>query len=121
MTYPTTPGYQRDSETSREAAEKLNPKKYIQQTLDFLAERGSYGATADELAQHLEAINGRVIANTTAGARLTELLAAGKIAKSGIRRMTRYGRAAEAMVLAPTHTPYTETLPMAFMGVSYGN
>ncbi len=115
MTYPQEPGYQKNSETSRNAAEKLRPAKYIEQTMEFLKSRGVNGATADELAQYLSEINGRIIQNTTAGARLTELLLQGTVLKSGKKRATRFGRDAEVIVLYhPSQKEYTYQKSLPF-------
>jgi hypothetical protein len=99
MSYPNDPGFQSVSECSRAAAEGLNADHYREIVRARLQELGRTGSTADEMATHMTQVYGRPIANTTAGARLTEMKAKGEAVKTQMRRPTRYGRMAEVIVL----------------------
>jgi predicted ArsR family transcriptional regulator len=85
------PPYVRGSETSREAAESLSERALNRQQgtiLAFLRDRGTEGATADEIEAHLPLIGDAI------RPRLLELLAYGRVRRTTEKRPTRKGRAA---------------------------
>lgn len=91
--YPESPGYQRHSDTSREAADKLTGQGLQHRLiLEAMTRNGMKGLTIDEaaamLTDHLE----RHIHSGTAAARMGELEKAGKVCKTPQRRKTRSGR-----------------------------
>lgn len=83
--YPYTPGYQKHSFTSIEAAESFNPSRLHSKILNLLENRID-GITIDEVAAFLSLETG------TASARVGELEKQGKIFKSDNARKTRKGR-----------------------------
>ncbi len=96
--------YVKGSETSREAAEKIEPKKITMQAviLTFFGSRMAFGATVDEVERTLGMLH------QSAGARVRELVLAGKLVDSEQTRKTRSGRNAVVWVL-PQYGPRPET------------
>lgn len=95
MTYPDTPGYARDSDTSREAAEKLTGKEFLHRHIvNFLTSKGTHGATVDETKELLEEKTRREYDRSTIAARFTELEAAGRIVRTEATRKSARGRRA---------------------------
>lgn len=86
MTYPETPGFQKGSETSENAAHSSSLYTYRLCAYNFLRDCGGRGATAKELARHMTAVYRTAIQYTTAGARLTELKRQGKAMQAGHSR-----------------------------------
>lgn len=86
MTYPDTPGYQAHSETSKEAADKLNAGTLRSEILDRIEIGGYFGRTADELSIQFDT------PQSTIGARLRELELADQVIKTKMKRKTRYDR-----------------------------
>lgn len=86
------------STTSRAARQSVaHAAAYVEQRiLDYLAECGPRGATADEVTVALD------LAPSSATGRLSELTAAGKIVRAAATRPTRRGRAAHVH-LHPKH------------------
>ena len=80
----------RDSETSRESAESIEPKAATLRgiVLAFIRGRGLYGATDEEMQEAIP------MPPSTQRPRRIELVAARFVHDSGIRRRTRSGRAA---------------------------
>jgi len=91
------PPYQRDSETSREAAEHIEPVAGTlrAQVRRFIERRGAWGATRDEICASLNL----TIQSVTP--RVNELLRDGHVIEPGQRRMTRAGRRAEVVIAVP--------------------
>lgn len=87
--YPDTPGH-RNVETSISAAEALAPKLGRLQELakSTIAQAGSAGLTADELAERLN------LDRWSVQPRTTELRRKGLIRDSGLRRLNASGRSA---------------------------
>ncbi|MBX9609715.1 MAG: hypothetical protein K2Y51_26130 [Gammaproteobacteria bacterium] len=82
--------FQRDSETSRQAAEEIRPRaqSYRAACLGFVYGRGRAGATNEEVGKAL----GMKI--QTVCPRMKELREAGELVDSQMRRETESGRAA---------------------------
>lgn len=98
--------YQRGSDTSREAAEKVSNSAGIRaMVLAHIKAEGRAGATIDEVAIYLSDALGRMVAPGTASARVKELEDAGAICKTPERRKTRSGRNA-VVYLAGRWTDY---------------
>lgn len=89
MTYPSTPGYARNSETSKEAAEKLTSRDELRgliiKHLSFMAYQG---ATVDEAKASCEATTGRSFDRSTVAARFTEMTEEGLIVVTRETRKT---------------------------------
>lgn len=103
--YPAGPGYARDSETSRVAAERLTSHEAIYDTcLQFILDAGHYGATVDDAWKHCEAEHRKTYDRTTIGARFTKMLKDGKIVKTELTRPTRHDRPATVHI----HTNFIE-------------
>ena len=85
--------YQRDSETSREAAEAIEPVAVTvrAEVLDYVAKWGT-GCTREEIAIQL------CIPLQTVCARVNELIRSGHLIRTNERRMTISGRRAEVVV-----------------------
>lgn len=94
MTYPNTPGFVRDSDTSREAAESMHEAapSIRERIYSWIERRGRFGATADEV----EAKSG--IRNQTITARIRELELSERLTKTEDKRKTRSGRNARVYV-----------------------
>ena len=99
MTYPDTAGFQSHSETSREAAEKLNAGTLCAEILDSIEIAGYFGRTADELSMQFDT------PQSTIGARLRELELADQVIKTKIKRKTRYDRNAFVYVHPDHYKP----------------
>lgn len=99
MTYPTTPGYQSHSETSREAADSLDATHLRNTCYNIIHDAGFVGATADDIAATL----GKQ--NSTVAARLRELELTSTIIKTAIKRKTRANRNAYVYVSRDHHRP----------------
>jgi predicted Rossmann fold nucleotide-binding protein DprA/Smf involved in DNA uptake len=86
--YPEPPS--RDIDTSLAAAESIKKSLNAMQTnvLKFITGRGDHGATYDEVVRELN------MKPQTASARVRELRARGRIAKSNKKRPTQSGRQA---------------------------
>jgi len=91
--YPARPGFVRDSDTSREAADSV--EQHVSELCGrVLAVIGrSDGATCDEVEATLD------LRHQTASARIREMFLAGKIRDGCERRLTRSGRRATVWVL----------------------
>lgn len=81
-----TAPYQKHSETSKDAAEKVDVNYQERIILDYLKTRGVSGATGDEISQ----VFGIPIG--TASARIVGLRNKKKIETTNIKRQTRSGR-----------------------------
>lgn len=94
MKYPNQPGYVRNSDTSREAAESMRKAapSIRERIYTWIEWRGYFGATADEV----EAKSG--IRNQTITARIRELELSGRLTKTDDKRKTRSGRNARVYV-----------------------
>lgn len=81
--------------TSRAAAQAIAEHAPLQRAriLEFMAERGAFGATCDEVESALG------ILPQSASARFAELREAGMIAKTNQRRPTRTGRSARVCIV----------------------
>lgn len=90
--YPQDPGFVRDSDTSKAAAESIGASKMRDAALGKISDSGREGMTSDEL----EVATG--MRHQTASARIRELAMAGKVIDSGFRRRTRSGRTATVWV-----------------------
>lgn len=92
--YPLSAGYKEDG-TSKSAAELINAgvKTIRQQVFDIIMNKGSYGATADEVAELLN------LSPFTVRPRVTELYKLGKIVRSSERRKNSSGLKAYVYVL----------------------
>jgi hypothetical protein len=95
--YPNQPGFRTGApETSRLAAESIAQIAHSirMRVLAAVTEVASTGATGDEVAESLQ------LHVTQVRSRLSELLAAGKITDSGVRRPGVSGRRAAVWVLS---------------------
>lgn len=88
MTYPQTLGYQRDSATSKEAAQVCTSAATAEAKILAYLSNNSGGIIGDEVAMLLDTQTG------TAAARLRGLELKGKIVKTESTRLTRFGRKA---------------------------
>jgi len=93
MTYPDTPGFQKHSETSRNAAKTLNADTLRKTVLKYIVDAGEYGSIGDEIAEHFN------IAPGTVSARLIELERWGYIVKLTRTRKTRRGKPANVYTI----------------------
>lgn len=84
----TTAPYQKHSETSKEAAELLNPENLRNDIKLKIDSRGDFGFTGDELSSLLKIVPG------TVSARLIELERKGLIVRTTKTRLTRFNRRA---------------------------
>lgn len=106
MNYPNSPGYARNSDTSREAADRLTSKKaLVDLIVNYLEHHQIYdGSTVDEAVvfcqQHLE----RKFDRSTIAARFTELEAQGVIVRTNDTRQSARGRRA-AVYVHKHHAP----------------
>lgn len=88
--YPSGPGYQRNSETSRAAAQSMHPHYTKQQQIivDFLKQQGAHGSTYTEIC------NGTQLSAPSVCARMVELCESHTVIKSDLTRPTPSGRQA---------------------------
>jgi DNA-binding transcriptional ArsR family regulator len=91
MPYPTSPGYVRGSQTSKDAAHSISAGTVRDWVLKRIRFRRSKGATCEELEDALD------LRHQTVSARLTELRLMGKVRIIGTRK-TRSGRDARVYV-----------------------
>lgn len=91
MTYPDTPGAQRHSETSREAAAKLDAGNMRDRVLRYLIDTPQ-GLTCDDISLCMTVEQG------TIAARLRELELKGLVIKTANKGSTRYNRKAYVYV-----------------------
>ena len=89
--------YARGSETSREAADSVEPYAgaWRGKVLDLIRRSAAQGATCDEVEQRLN------LRHQTASARIWELRRLGWIQDGGVRRLTRANRRAVVWVESP--------------------
>lgn len=94
FTQPATPPYQPRSQTSREAAERIKPTAGTLMLVVYHAISGSVGrGLTDE-----EGIRATNLSPSTYRPRRCELVAAGRIRDSGVKRPTSSGRKAVVWV-----------------------
>jgi hypothetical protein len=88
--------YTKGSATSKAAAESMvePSKNQRQQAWEFIADRGAYGATSDDLKQYL----GFHHSSTT---RLTELVRLGRVERTDDTRPTKSNRQAKVHIAIP--------------------
>ncbi len=86
--YNGTPPHERKSETSREAAQSIEPVALSlrEQVFAEIKRCGDYGATCDQIEHSMD---GR---HQTISARVRELALSGRIFSNGDKRKTRSGR-----------------------------
>lgn len=86
--------YRHESDTSRSAAEAVNPrvKSDEEAVFQFIKSRGEQGATIDEISVWMSEESGVAIPPGTASARVSGLLDNRRISKTPMRRRTRAGR-----------------------------
>lgn len=94
MKFPEAPGYAKNSDTSRAAAQRLTDRTFIHEKILTILKITPAGMTVDEMKPRLEIAMDRVFDRSTVAARFTELKAAGKIAETDERRQTPMGRSA---------------------------
>lgn len=94
--YPASPGHQRHSSTSRDAARSMRPHFNAQQQkiLDFLKPLGVYGATYNEIC------TGTGLGSPSVCGRMVELCDGKHVTKSALTRPTPSGRQARVYVFA---------------------
>lgn len=94
--YPAGPGFQRGSATSRAAAESVKPTlgPVKAKIVAFLRERGSHGATYDEI------MAGCWLGSPTVCGRMVELVNDRRVRKSRRTRPTASGRQAHVYLAA---------------------
>lgn len=98
--YPSRPGYVRDADTSRDAADSLDESLLSRLRGEIFAlidVRGERGATCDEIEVALD------LRHQTASARVRELALAELIFDTGQRRRTRSGRGARVYCVSRNH------------------
>lgn len=84
--YPRAPGFQKNSDTSREAARRLTSRETIEaEVMGLVQQSGAHGITVDEARQVIEGSLGKAFERTSIAARFTELEAQGRIRKAGQR------------------------------------
>jgi len=95
--YPYSAGHKEDG-TSKAAAELIDAgtKTIRKQVFDIIANKGNYGATADEVADLLN------LSQFTVRPRVTELYKQGKITRAG-KRKNKSGLNAYVYVLSKEH------------------
>lgn len=98
MTYPDTAGFQSHSETSRDAAAKLDASTLRGKILERLGDYRT-GLTIDDISIIFDIVPG------TASARLRELEMAGNVVKTKEKRLTRYKRKAFVYVHVHNYHP----------------
>lgn len=88
--YPRGPGFQKNSDTSREAAKRLTSRESIEtEVIKLVEESGAHGVTVDEARDIIQRRLGREFERTSIGARFTELESQGRIVKAGQRNNGR--------------------------------
>lgn len=90
MSYPDDPGHAKGSKTSKAAAESMKEKAPTlrAKVLDFIKKQRWRGATDDEIEVALD------MRHQTASARRRELVLAGLVRATDMKRKTRSGRSA---------------------------
>ena len=90
MNYPHSPGFAANSDTSREAADRLTSKDELQGfILNYLQHSCIYtGSTVDEAKERCESHFERTFDRSTIAARFTELTEAGQIVLTAEKRLT---------------------------------
>lgn len=85
----------RGSDTSEDAARQIRPHagRMAERVFEFVQAKGERGATVDEVEVELEMLH------QTAGARVRELVLAGRLVDSENRRRTRTGRYGAVWIL----------------------
>lgn len=109
MTYPDTPGFQKNSDTSRAAANALTSQHSMEDDIFRYLEHYASGFTADELHEALLDKHPGVQAGTIA-ARLRGLELKGRIRKTKETRLTRNRRQAQVWK-HPRHVSESELIP----------
>lgn len=99
MTFPHSPGFARNSDTSRQAAETLSNKDKMQRLIIEYMGIMPGGITPDEAKSYLERILDREFDRSTVAARFTELKELGRIIETAERRKTPRGKPAAVCVL----------------------
>lgn len=124
--YSQGPGFRHESDTSREAAERLTTAQRNRHiALDFIKGRGADGATIDEVCVHLSQVLARQVPPNAISGRFKELEEQRVITKTPQRRKTRSGRNAVVYVAgswsdimlpdsrqAPVQTPQASRVDM---------
>lgn len=91
--YSAGPGFRHESDTSREAADRLTTaQRNRHAALDFIRSRGLEGATIDEVCVHLSGLLGRDVPPNAISGRFIELEGQELVSKTPMRRKTRSGR-----------------------------
>lgn len=94
-----SPGFRHESDTSREAADKLTTAQKNQRlALEYIRQQGLTGATIDELSEYLTKLTGKAVPPNAISGRFIELEEKGLVSKTPGRRKTRAGRAAVVYV-----------------------
>lgn len=104
--YPDGPGFARDSETSRMAAEQVDDEGQLVDVLSCFHSVSHTGATCDEITVMMNEKfpRWRGMECGTVAARMVTLKTKGIIFSKGERRKTRKGRSAEVFI----HKNYME-------------
>lgn len=108
MAYNDHPGYQKHSETSKAAANKIASRApgLRARALNFIRDCGDHGATSDEVQAFLgQTTSTKISEHSSGSARVSELLQDGLIIESGRYRKTRSGNDAAVLIIAPPGTP----------------
>lgn len=110
--YPDTPGYQKISDTSREAADKVagTAERRRQMVLAYIKGCGEAGATIDETAAHFSDLKGAPVYPNAISGRFKELEELELICKTPLRRKTRSGSRA-VVYLAGKWTDRVAAMP----------
>lgn len=103
MPYPNTPGFARNSATSRLAAERLTSREETQGLIIKFLTANPEGATADEVKPFIDAALDREVDRGTISARFAEMKEAGLIVETAQQRLTKRGRPATVCVLAQNY------------------
>jgi predicted transcriptional regulator len=118
---PLLPGvplpYQKQSATSREAAESSRSRAGSDRTkiIQFLHSKGNYGATCDELEIALN------LTHQTASARIADLKRLGIIQESKATRLTRSKRKASVCMLSSSSDSLLHSNNSTFIRSSQGS
>lgn len=94
MTYPDTPGFQAHSDTSREAAARLQSAESMEKDIFAVLDAYDSGWTGDELAEYLDTRGHAGVQTGTIAARLRGLELKGMAVKTKETRPTRSNRQA---------------------------
>ena len=94
MAYPETPGYQKHSATSKDAARRLTSQGTMEKTIFDLLDVYDHGWTCDELHAHLTERGHSNLQAGTVAARLRGLELKGAVSCSDEERLTRNKRRA---------------------------